>query len=228
MKFFLKKTITLIITLFIVSLLAFFAFSIIPGDPTAKILGMEASQAQIDALRIELGLDQPVLVRYLDWLGNFVRGDFGTSYSYQLPVRQMLADKLPITALLTLISFLFTLVIAIPLGIYSGSVKSEWLDRVNATIDQVFMSVPQFFIGILMCFVLGISMKWFIPGNYVSYSSSWSGFLSYMIFPAFSIAIPRIAMTVKMLRSSILNELGRDYVRTAHSRGCSRSVILRR
>lgn len=228
MKTIIKKSITLIITLFIVSLLAFLAFSVIPGDPTAKILGMEASQAQIDALRAELGLDRPVMVRYIEWLLNFIRGDFGMSYKYGKSVTEMLSDKLPITALLTLISFVFTLIIAIPLGIWSGSVKNEFLDRVNITFDQIFMSIPQFFIGIIMCFVLGLTLKWFVPGNFVPYTKSWSGFLKYMVFPAFSIAIPRIAMTVKMLRGSILNELGRDYVRTAQSRGCSRGVILRR
>ena len=228
MKTIIKKSITLIITLFIVSLLAFLAFSVIPGDPTAKILGMEASQAQIDAMRHQLGLDRPVMVRYIEWLFNFIRGDFGMSYKYGKSVTEMLSDKLPITALLTLISFIFTIIIAIPLGIWSGSVKNEVLDRINITVDQIFMSIPQFFIGIIMCFVLGLTLKWFVPGKFVSYTKSWPEFLKYMVFPAFSIAIPRIAMTVKMLRGSILNELGRDYVRTAQSRGCSRGVILRR
>lgn len=228
MKTIVKKSITLIITLLIVSLLAFLAFSVIPGDPTAKILGMDASQAQIDALRHELGLDRPVMVRYIEWLTDFLRGDFGVSYKYSMPVSDMLADKLPITALLTIISFLFTIIIAIPLGIWSGSVKNEVLDRINTSVDQIFMSIPQFFIGIIMCFTLGLTFKWFIPGNFVSYTKSWTEFLKYMIYPAFSIAIPRIAMTVKMLRGSILNELGRDYVRTAQSRGCSRREILSR
>lgn len=228
MKTIVKKSITLIITLLIVSLLAFLAFSVIPGDPTAKILGMDASQAQIDALRHELGLDRPVMVRYIEWLTDFLRGDFGVSYKYSMPVSDMLADKLPITALLTIISFLFTIIIAIPLGIWSGSVKNEVLDRINTSVDQIFMSIPQFFIGIIMCFTLGLTFKWFIPGNFVSYTKSWTEFLKYMIYPAFSIAIPRIAMTVKMLRGSIMNELGRDYVRTAQSRGCSRREILSR
>ena len=94
MKHVLKKLFALIITLFIVSLLAFLAFSVIPGDPTSKILGMEASPEQIEALRIKLGLDRPVLIRYWEWLTAFLRGDFGTSYSYDLPVGEMLADKL--------------------------------------------------------------------------------------------------------------------------------------
>lgn len=223
-----KKLFALIITLLIVSFLAFLAFSIIPGDPTSKILGMDATPEQIAALRAELGLDRPVLVRYWEWLTNFIRGDLGTSYNYNLPVSQMLADKLPVTAVLTLISFVFTVALAIPLGIMAGSIRSKVLDHIFTAVDQIFMSIPQFFIGIIMCFVLGLTFRLFVPGEFVSYTQSWSKFLYYLIFPALAIAIPRIAMTAKMLRGSIRNELKRDYVRTAQSRGNPRRAILSR
>ena len=228
MKYIVKKLFALIITLLIVSFLAFLAFSIIPGDPTSKILGMDATPEQIAALRAELGLDRPVLVRYWEWLTNFIRGDLGTSYNYNLPVSQMLADKLPVTAVLTLISFVFTVALAIPLGIMAGSIRSKVLDHIFTAVDQIFMSIPQFFIGIIMCFVLGLTFRLFVPGEFVSYTQSWSKFLYYLIFPALAIAIPRIAMTAKMLRGSIRNELMRDYVRTAQSRGNPRRAILSR
>lgn len=228
MKYIVKKLFALIITLLIVSFLAFLAFSIIPGDPTSKILGMDATPEQIAALRAELGLDRPVLVRYWEWLTNFIRGDLGTSYNYDLPVSQMLADKLPVTAVLTLISFVFTVALAIPLGIMAGSIRSKVLDHIFTAVDQIFMSIPQFFIGIIMCFVLGLTFRLFVPGEFVSYTQSWSKFLYYLIFPALAIAIPRIAMTAKMLRGSIRNELKRDYVRTAQSRGNPRRAILSR
>lgn len=228
MKYIVKKLFALIITLLIVSFLAFLAFSIIPGDPTSKILGMDATPEQIAALRAELGLDRPVLVRYWEWLTNFIRGDLGTSYNYNLPVSQMLADKLPVTAVLTLISFVFTVALAIPLGIMAGSIRSKVLDHIFTAVDQIFMSIPQFFIGIIMCFVLGLTFRLFVPGEFVSYTQSWSKFLYYLIFLALAIAIPRIAMTAKMLRGSIRNELKRDYVRTAQSRGNPRRAILSR
>lgn len=228
MKYIVKKLFALIITLLIVSFLAFLAFSIIPGDPTSKILGMDATPEQIAALRAELGLDRPVLARYWEWLTNFIRGDLGTSYNYNLPVSQMLADKLPVTAVLTLISFVFTVALAIPLGIMAGSIRSKVLDHIFTAVDQIFMSIPQFFIGIIMCFVLGLTFRLFVPGEFVSYTQSWSKFLYYLIFPALAIAIPRIAMTAKMLRGSIRNELKRDYVRTAQSRGNPRRAILSR
>ena len=228
MKYAAKKFLTLIITLFIVSLLAFLAFQIIPGDPTTKLLGTEATEEARAELRAELGLDRPIPVRYLEWLTNFLRGDMGESYSYHMPVSDMLGEKLVITFLLTLLSFVFTIAFSIPLGILAGSIRSGWLDGLVTAIDQVVMSVPAFFIGILSCFFFGIVLKLFVPGDFVSYTQDWGAFLAYLIFPALSIAIPRIAMTVKMLRSAILQELGKDYVRTARSRGAGRGDILRR
>lgn len=228
MKYVIKKTCTLIITLFIVSLLAFLAFQVIPGDPTTELLGTEATAEARQALRQELGLDRPVLVRYYTWLTDFIRGDMGTSYNYRMPVADMLADKLPITALLTLLSFAFTIVLSIPLGIWAGSAQSRALDLSITVLDQVIMSVPPFFIGMLACYVFGNVFRLFVPGNFVSYTVSWKACLSYMVLPALSIAIPRIAMTVKMLRSSIREQLEQDYVRTARSRGSSRGKILRR
>jgi ABC-type dipeptide/oligopeptide/nickel transport system permease component len=152
----------------------------------------------------------------------------GTSYSYQMPVGAMLADKLPITFLLTVLSFVLTVVISIPLGILAGSARSKGADIAISAANQVVMSVPPFFIGILTTYLFGTILRVFSTGNFVSYRESWTGFLGYMLLPAFSIAIPRIAMTVRMLRSSILQELQREYVRTARSRGAGRGEILRK
>ena len=192
------------------------------------MLGTQATPERVAELEAQLGLDRPVLIRYWEWLTNFIQGDFGTSYSYSQSVGEMLSDKLPVTAALTLMSFLFTVVLSIPLGILAGSVRSRVLDHIITALDQIFMSVPQFFIGILMCFTLGLTFRFFVPGEFVSYTQSWPRFLYYMMFPALAIAIPRIAMTVKMLRGSIRSELSRDYVRTSQSRGSARRTILSR
>lgn len=228
MRYAAKKLFTLIITLFIVSLLAFLAFQIIPGDPTTAMLGTEASPEARAELRAQLGLDQPAPVRYWEWLTGFLTGDFGTSYSYSLSVREMLGEKLVITGFLTLLSFSFTIALSIPLGILAGSVRSRGLDRLIAALDQVVMSVPPFFVGILACYLFGIVLRLFTPGDFVSYTQDWGAFLAYLVLPALSMALPRVAMTVKMLRGSVLSQLGEDYVRTARSRGLSRGEILRR
>ena len=226
MKYAAKKFLTLIITLFIVSLLAFLAFQVIPGDPTTKMLGTEATEEAKAALRAQLGLDGPVIARYFNWLFAFLKGDMGTSYSYQMPVSQMLADKLPITFLLSIMSFALTVVVSIPLGILAGSAKSKTADVAISTANQVVMSIPAFFIGIFATYLFGNILHWFSTGEFVSYKESWSGCLGYLVLPAVSIAIPRIAMTVRMLRSSIISELQKDYVRTARSRGAGRGTIL--
>lgn len=226
MKFVFKKLFTLIITLLIVSFLAFLAFQVIPGDPTTKMLGTEATPEAREELLAALGFDRPVLVRYWDWLTSFVRGDMGESYSYRMPVSEMLADKLPITFLLVIMSFLFTVVLSIPLGVLAGSTRSKVVDVIVTALDQIIMSIPPFFIGILATFLFGTLLRVFVPGNFVSYTQSWGACLGYLVLPALSIAIPRVAMTVKMLRSSILTQLEGDYVRTARSRGNARRSIL--
>ena len=178
-------------------------------------------------LREQMGLNRPFLVRYSDWLIHFVQGDLGDSYSYSMPVGEMLAGKLPVTLLLALLAFLITTVVSIPLGILSAG-RGGWVDRVMTVLGQLTMAVPPFFIGIILTYCFGLVLQWFTPGQFVSFSQDPGACLTYLVFPAIAIALPRIAMTVKMLRSGILAELGKDYVRTAHSRGNDRSAILYR
>lgn len=226
MKTFLKKFAALIITLFMVLLLTFLAFQVIPGDPTAHLLGTEATPEARAALRAQMGLDRPVLVRYAHWVAGVFRGDFGESYSYHMPVKDMLADKLPLTALLTGLSFLFTLILSVPLGVLAGSVENRFWDHFFTVLDQLCMSVPSFFVGMLVCYLLGVVLRLFTPGGYVSYTVSWSRCIGYLVFPALSIALPRSAMTIKLLRGAVRQELGRDYVRTSQSRGAGRGYVL--
>ncbi|MDD7739746.1 MAG: ABC transporter permease [Fusicatenibacter sp.] len=228
MKYFLKKLGTLILTLLIVSLLSFVAFSVIPGDAALSRLGTEATPEQVAALQKEMGLDRPLPVRYASWLSGFVTGDLGESYSYSMPVTELLKGKIPITVALTVMAFLMILAVSIPLGIFTASHAGGHLDRFLMIVNQIFMSVPGFFIGILITYFFGLLLKWFQPGSYVSISQSFTGFLHYLIAPAVAIALPRCAMGVKMLRSSIISQLDADYVRTAYSRGNQKWRVLYR
>ena len=226
MKYILKKTGTLIITLLIVSFLTFLAFDVIPGDAARSKLGTEATAEQVEALQEEMGLNDPVPVQYARWLGGLVTGDLGESYSYSMPVWELLRDKLPITAALTVMSFLLILVLSVPLGIYTAQREGTWADRILMVLDQVAMSVPGFFWGILITLLFGLILKWFTPGAYVPVSESFGGFLGYLIAPSVAIALPRCAMGVKMLRSSVLAQLEKDYVRTAYGRGNGRRRVM--
>ncbi len=219
MKYFMKKTAGLIIALLIVSMLAFLVFEIIPGDPARARLGTEATESKVQALREEMGLNDPLPVRYGRWLTNFLKGDMGTSYKYEQPVRQLIGDKLPVTLTLTGLAFLFILVLAIPFGILCAKYENTWLDRLGIIFNQINMAIPPFFVGMVLTVLFGLVFKVFTPGGYISYKESISGFIGYLILPAFAVALPKAAMTAKILRNSLISEMHQDYVRTAYSRG---------
>lgn len=228
MKVLLRKILNLMIALLIVTLLTFLALQVIPGDPVTKMLGADATAAQAAQLRTRLGLDQPVLVRYGRWLLSFLKGDPGISYSYSMPVAEMLKGKLSVTVILTVLSFTMTVLLSIPLGILTARSESVRVNHFFLIMDQLFMALPPFFIGILSVYLFGIVLKLFAPGTYVPLSESVAGGLGYLLLPALAMALPRSAMTVKMLRSSIRSQMAEDYVRTARSRGLTDSQILRR
>ena len=228
MKYFAKKLTGLIITLLVVSFLVFAAFAIIPGDPALSMLGIEATPERVEALRNEMGLNDPLLVRYGRWLFNFIRGDMGTSYNYSMPVADMIREKIPVTLTLTAISFLLVVAVSIPLGITCARHAGGRLDRIVMVVNQIIMAIPPFFSGILITLVFGLMLKLFVPGGYVSYTTSIGGFIGYLIFPSIAVALPKAAMAVKLLRTSVISEMKKDYVRTAYSRGNRTKAVLYR
>ena len=214
MNFILKKLTTMIITLLVLSFLSFAAFEMV-GDPVATILGTNATPEAAAELRAELGLDRPLPVRYGSWLVDFFRGDWGESYIYPIPVRDMIHEKFVITVTLTLMGFFLAVLMAIPIGLYSARREGQWIDRAITVLSQILMAIPPFFVAILLTIFFGLLLKIFTPGTFVSYQDNLGKFVGYMIFPAISIALPRIAMTVKMLRTTVLGEMQKDYIRTA-------------
>ena len=228
MKYIGKKLGAMLVTLLLISFLVFLAFDMIPGDPAQARLGTEVTPERLEALREEMGLNKPLIERYLRWLVSFVQGDFGDSYKYNMPVADMISSKLPITIIMALISFVIMVVVSLPLGIYTAKHNGKRIDRVITVINQVMMAVPHFFLGIIITYVLGLVLKLFIPGNYVSYEKDFGAFLSYIIYPCIAIAIPKIAISVKMLKSSCVEEAKKDYVRTAYSKGNNTSKVLYR
>ena len=226
MKYAGKKLLSMLVTLLAVSFLVFLAFDLIPGDPALAQLGTNATPERLESLREEMGLNEPFLVRYFKWIGAFCTGDLGTSYSYHISVGDMISEKLPISICMTLMAFAMVLLISIPLGILSAKHEGGRLDTIICTLNQVLMSVPPFFSGILITLLFGIILKWFTPGGFVSYDENFGAFLGYLFFPALSIAIPKAAMSVKMLRSALVTELEKDYPRTAYSRGNTPNQVM--
>lgn len=232
MTFIIKKFATLIMTLFLVSVAAFLAFQIIPGDVVTSILGTEATPEREEQLREELGLNDPPVKRYLSWVGGVLRGDFGRSYQYSknmnemMPVAELIGDKLPVTLWLAGLAMALIILVSIPLGVIWAKSGSRILDAALGVVTQTAMAVPSFFLGILITFLFGILFRWFVPGGYVSYREDLGGFLGYLLFPALSVALPKIAMTARFLRNSMLTQMQADYVRTAYSKGCTGRQVM--
>lgn len=226
MRYIGKKLLTMFFTLLAVTLFVFLAFHVISGDPATSMLGTTATPEKVEALREEIGLNDPVLIQYGRWAAGFLTGDMGTSYSYRMPVSQMVADKIPVTLTLTVMAFLIMVIIAVPLGIYTARHEGGIADRSIYIINQVIMAFPPFFAGILITLLFGRIFRLFTPGGYVSYQTDFGGFIGYMVFPAIAIALPKAAMAVKLLRSSVISEKKSDYVRTAYSRGNTTKAVL--
>ncbi len=221
-----RKTVSLFLTLFLFSFAAFMAFQIIPGDSVVAMLGTEATPEQIAQMRSELGYDKPLLTRYWNWITGFAKGDLGISQGYKLPVADILRDKIPITAALSILAFLMVVIISFPLGILYAKLLGSPLNPLLVALNQIVMSIPPFFIGIIFTSVFGIGLRLFTPGNFVSYKDDPAGFWLYLVFPALAIALPRSAQTIKLLRSSILTETTKDYVRSGTSRGNTKNRLL--
>ena len=227
MKFFIKKLITLIITLLVISFLTFTAFSVIPGDAALSRLGKDATEEQLERARDEMGLNDPLLERYGRWVSDAMQGDFGESYRYEgTSARSLLAQRLPVTVLLAAISLLIITVISVPLGILSARFAGKWLDTLTNCLTQILMAVPSFFLGMILTYVFGLILHMFQPGKFIEPSENFGKSAQYLLFPALAVALPKIAMVVKFLRSSILTEMNREYVRTAYSRGNTETAVL--
>ena len=226
MRYTAKKLATMLLTMVLVSFLTFVAFSLLSGDAATRLLGTEATPEKLAALRLELGLNDPLIVRYGRWLADTLRGDLGTSYRYGLPVGTLIAQRLGPTLTLTALAFALIVVFSVPLGVLSAKYAGGRLDRALTVFNQLVMAVPPFFTGILFTYFFGLVLRLFVAGAFPT--GGVGSYVGYLFFPALAVALPRSAMTVKLLRTSILDEAQRDYVRTSMSRGRSRSGILYR
>ncbi len=228
MKRIIRKFGALIITLLLVSFIAFVAFNVIPGDSAVTKLGTNATKEAIEALREELGLNDNLFLRYANWLRNALKGDFGTSIKYNIPVNELIKDRLPVTIWLAILSITMITLFAIPLGLLSVKGKEGLGNGISSFLIHTLMAIPPFFLGILITLLFGIILEWFVPGEFIKPKANFLEFIKYMIYPSLAIAIPQIAMVVKFLRNSVLHELTMDYVRTAKSKGSTSGRVLYR
>ncbi|MBO7449847.1 MAG: ABC transporter permease [Clostridiales bacterium] len=222
----LSRVLELLITLLLVSLLTFVAFSIIPGDTASVMLGPNATPAQVEALREKLGLNDPLYFRYLSWLKGAFTGNLGDSSSFNMPVSELIISRLPVTFGLSFLSLLLVLVISYPSAILSARRPGKFWDQVFSIAGHVSFAIPPFVLSILSILLASKLFGYFGVGKYVSPSTNFAEYVYCLLLPAFCVAVPKIAMTFKFLRASILTEKNNDYVRTSKSRGLSDIKIM--
>lgn len=229
MKYILKRVIIAVITMFLVSVFCFLAFSVIRGDIASVLAGTETTPEQMEALREEMGLDRNVILRYFDWLFNFLSGNPGNSLRFRgEAISSLITERLPVSFMLAVLSLLLVLLIALPLSVLTVKYEGGIIDRIVNFLTAAGMSMPGFFLGLLFIFIFGFGLRLFIPGQYIDYRDNFWGFAGSLFFPALAIAIPNAAVLSKFLRGSIFQELKSDYVRTVKSKGAGRLYILRR
>ncbi len=222
-----RRLLQTVIVLVFVSIIVFSLMQIMPGDPALTILGQEATQEQIQALRSELWLDQPLHIQYLHWATNALRGDFGSSISYHDSVTSLILTRLPITFHLGLIAFVLSTLVSIPAGIISAIRRGSWIDSIITVSANLAMAIPIFWLGILGIYLFALRLGWLPVQGYTSPAENLVLSTQQIIMPSFCLAIVPLASLVRQTRSSMLEVIRQDYIRTARSKGLrERAVIL--
>ena len=226
MRYFIRKLGIMVLTLFIISMVTFWLFHIVPGDPAAMILGTSASQEQLENLREELGLNRPLQEQYVEWISGSLHGDFGKSIQYRKPVAKLLKGKLSVTLTLGAMAMTLVIIFGIFLGVFTAGRKHVLSEQILNILNILGISFPGFFLSILLIWIFGLSLHWFNPGKFVSFSRDPAKFFEFMIWPAIAIAIPQICILSKYIRTAVIDEARSDYVRTARSKGSTKNRIL--
>lgn len=226
MRYVLKRLRYLLSVLFVVTLLTFLLVNVLPGDIAYDIAGQEASEADVQAIREELGLDQPVLSRYIQWLGGVLTGDWGTSFRTGEPVMEAILSRFSVTFELTLIAQFFAILVAVPLGIISALRVSGKVDRGIAIGSFFFLSVPPFMMAILLIYMFGIWFKILPVTGYEPLSSGLWNNLRTFILPGLSFALGQWTVLMRVLRADMIGVLQEDYIAMARAKGLSTARIL--
>ena len=214
------------VTLLVASLLIFLLLEILPGDPAAVILGVGAQQDTLRALRAELGLDLPAPVRYLNWLGEVLQGNLGRSYTYDTPVQELLLNRVELSLPLALLAILLSTGIAIPLGVFAASRHRKVADTGIMGFAQLGVAVPNFWFAILLILLFSVKLGWFSAGGFAGWDAGWFPAFKSLVLPAVALALPQAAILARVTRSSVLETVQEDYIRTARAKGLSRSQAL--
>ena len=221
LRYALKRLLSLVVSLAVASVVIFAVIEVAPGDPASYMLGMNAQPETLAALREELSLNQGTLARYLSWTGGLLRGDFGVSYTYRTPVREMIAARLWVSLPLALYALTLSTLIAFPAGIFAASRRGGAGDIGVMGATQLGVAVPNFWFAMMLVLIFSINLRWFSAGGFVGWDAGLFAGLRALTLPAIALALPQAAILARVMRSSLLDVLGEDFIRTARAKGLS-------
>lgn len=224
----LRRVLSAIPVILIVAVLVFLMLRLTPEDPAAIIAGDFANDQQIAEIRQRLGLNQPILNQFVIWIGNMLQGDFGESFFYKKQVAALIAERLEPTVSLSLLTIMLTILIAVPLGTLAAYKQGTWIDRLVMGFSVMGFSVPVFVVGYILIYLFAVQVDWLPVQGYQYIRDGIGGWLLRLILPSLTLSIVFIALIARMTRTSVLEVLHEDYIRTARAKGQSEFKVLLR
>jgi len=226
LRYLFKRTLILLATLIVASLVVFVTIEVVPGDPASYMLGMNAEEDTVAALRTELGLDKSRPARYLSWVTGLLTGDFGTSYTYRTPVAEMVADRMWVSLPLAIFALLLSTLIAFPAGVYAASRRGGITDTIVMALTQLGVAIPNFWFAMLLVLLFAIKLSWFSAGGFAGWDAGFFQAVKSLTLPAIALALPQASILTRVMRSSLLDVMNEDFMRTARAKGLSRRQAL--
>ena len=222
----LRRLIALLLTMFAASIVVFLVTEIIPGDPASFMMGINADPQAIAALRSQLGLDEPLVTRYLGWIFGMVQGDFGQSYTYKVPVSELVGDRILVSLPLTLYALTLSTLIAFPAGVIAAARRNSAADFAVIGATQLGVAIPNFWFAMLLVLAFAVNLHWFSAGGFPGWDAGFFEAMKALTLPAIALALPQASILARVMRSSLIDTLDEDFIRTARAKGLTRSQAL--
>jgi peptide/nickel transport system permease protein len=223
-----KRVLATLPVLAVVAILVFALLRLTPGDPAAIIAGSSATTQDVEGIRAKLGLDQPIVTQFIVWIGNMLAGDFGESFFFKKQVADLVLDRVEPTLMLSLTTMILSIAIAVPLGVLAAYRHGTWIDRIVMGFSVLGFSVPVFVIGYALIYIFSIELGWLPVQGYQPLAEGLGGCLLRLILPSVTLSVIYIAFIARITRTSVLEVLGEDYIRTARAKGLTDYVVLMR
>ena len=223
-----RRLVSLVPVLLLVTLASFFIMRLVPGDPAVIIGGLSASDADIARIREQLGLNKPFAWQVLSWYGNLLQGDLGSSFLLGRSVSQSIIERLPVTLSLTLFAFVISTVLAVGLGVLAALWANSWVDQLVMSIALLGVALPNFWLGLMLIILFSVHLGLLPTGGYVPLTENAWGWFRSCVLPAFSLALLQIGLLARITRSTMLEVLGQDYIRTARAKGLPERRVIGR